>query len=207
MEFIPVAHAVIVGMAVAEILRGIADIVCSWSQAGCCSCTCRSGGPSGGSVPAANGPFLNSWSSCCRSQFPNVIARLCFPEELAESGLEAYYPRVAPVIFLLVAATYASFALLLQPFIVGGIDPPVFVSQPVLVVLAVVAGGCESPASRFVVLAAMISQAAWRGLSGAIGNRAIATGGFVSNGFSSGNGGRFDASPRSKGSLGQWERL
>ena len=89
-----------------------------------------------------------------------VIARLCFPENVSESNLHAYYLRVARTLFLLVATTYATFALLLQPFIFGGFVPWVFASQLVLVVLAIVASRYEARAFHFAVLAAMIAAEA-----------------------------------------------
>ncbi len=135
MEFVLVAHAIIVGLAVAEILRGLADIV--------------------------------------RAERTNISARLCFPEKVAESDLEAYYARVAPTLYLLVAATYAAFAFLLQPLVFDRIAPSVFVSQIMLVILAVIASQYEKRAFHYGVLAAMISQVAWRGLSTVIGSRSI----------------------------------
>ena len=99
-----------------------------------------------------------------------MIARLCFPVKVAESDLQAYYRRVAPAIFLLVAATYASFAFLLQPFIFGGFVPWLFASQFALVVLPVVASRYRAPAFHILVLTAMIAQVVWRGLSTVVGS-------------------------------------
>ena len=98
-----------------------------------------------------------------------MIARLCFPIKIDESDLQAYYLRVAPVIYLLVAATYATFAFLLQPFIFGGFNPWLFASQIALVILATVASRYQARAYHFLVLAAMIAQVTWRGLSTVVG--------------------------------------
>ena len=68
-----------------------------------------------------------------------MIARLCFPEKISGTDLQAYYLRVAPKIFVLVAVTYASFAFLMQPFIFGQIWPLVFASQLSMAVLAILA--------------------------------------------------------------------
>lgn len=180
MEFILVAHAIIVGLAVAEILRGFADIIrseqlrvsyrllllASWALL----------------------LLLQVWWAIWRVgdraewSFPEflifllpvailyVIARLCFPEKVTESDLQVYYLRVTRVIFLLVAATYASFAFLLSPFIFDEIIPAVFASQIVLVVLAIAASRYQAPGFHLLVLVVMIAQVVWRGLSSVIGS-------------------------------------
>ena len=180
MEFILVAHAIIVGLAVAEILRGLADLV-----------------RAEGTRTSYRLLLIASWALLLLLQvwwaiwrvsnraewtFPEflifllpvailyVIARLCFPVKVAKSDLQAYYLRVSPVIFLLVAATYAAFAFLLQPFVFGGFAPWVFTSQLVLVVVAIVASRYQAPAFHFLVLTAMIAQVVWRGLSTVVGS-------------------------------------
>lgn len=99
-----------------------------------------------------------------------VIARLCFPVVLTGTDLNVYYLRVARVIWYLVAAAYACFALLLQPYIFGGIIPLVFASQIVIAALALVASRVNSPPFHVFVIGAMLAQVLWRGLSNAIGN-------------------------------------
>ena len=180
MEFVLVAHAIIVGLAVAEILRGFADIV----RAERTNLSYRLLLMSGWALLLLLQVWWAIWRVGGRAEwtFPEflifllpvgilyVIARLCFPERVSESDLQAYYRRVAPTIFLLVAATYASFAFLLQPFIFGGFAPWVFSSQLVLVFLAIAASRYDARAFHFVVLATMIAQVVWRGLSTVIGN-------------------------------------
>ncbi len=179
MEFVLVAHAIIVGLAVAEILRGFADIV----RAERTQVSYRLLLISSWTLLLLLQVWWAIWRVAERAEwtFPEflifllpvavlyVIARLCFPEKVSESNLHAYYLRVARTLFLLVATTYASFALLLQPFIFGGFAPWVFASQLVLVVLAIVASRYEARAFHFAVLAAMIAQVVWRGLSTVIG--------------------------------------
>jgi hypothetical protein len=180
MEFILVAHAIIVGLAVAEILRGLADLV----RAERTRISYRLLLITGWALLLLLQVWWAIWRVANRGEwtFPEflifllpvailyVIARLCFPVKVAESDLQAYYRRVAPVIFLLVAATYASFAFLLQPFIFGGFVPWLFASQFALVILAVVASRYRAPAFHFLVLTAMIAQVVWRGLSTVVGS-------------------------------------
>jgi len=180
MEFVLVAHAIIVGLAVAEILRGFSDLVRS------------------GEVQVNYRLLLiAAWTLLLLLQvwwaiwrvgdrevwtFPEfiifllpvgilyVIARLCFPVVLTGADLTGYYLRVAPVIWWMVAAVYGSFALLLQPFIFGGIIPSVFASQIAIAVLALVASRVRSPAFQTLVIGAMLAQVLWRGLSNVIGS-------------------------------------
>ena len=180
MEFILVAHAIVVGLAVAEILRGLADLV----RAEATLISYRLLLIAGWALLLLWQVWWAIWRVGNRAEwtFPEflilllpvailyVIARVCFPVEVTKSDLQAYYLRVAPVIFLLVAATYATFAFLLQPFIFGGFYPWTFASQLVLVVLAIIASRIQSPAFHFVVLTAMIAQVAWRGLSTVVGS-------------------------------------
>jgi hypothetical protein len=175
MEFVLVAHAIIVGLAVAEILRGFADIV----RAERTQISYRLLLVSSWALLLLVQVWWAQWQVAGRAEWTfleflvlllpvavlYVIARLCFPEVVSESNLRAYYLRVARTLFLLVATTYASFALLLQPFVFGGFAPWTFASQIVLVVLAIVASRYEARAFHFAVLAAMIAQVVWRGLS------------------------------------------
>lgn len=179
MEFILVAHAIIVGLAVAEILRGFADLVraesvqlsyrllliASWTLL----------------------LLLQVWWAIWRVgdravwTFPEffafllpagtlyVIARLCFPVTLSGADLRDYYERVARVIWWLVAATYLCFALLMAPFIFGRVVPSIFASQVAIAVLALVASGVKNARFQLAVIVAMIAQVLWRGLSDVIG--------------------------------------
>ena len=182
MEFILVAHSIIVGLAVAEILRGTADLV----RADRLQLSYRLLLMASWALLLLLQVWWAIWQVGTRSgwTFPEflifllpvailyVVARLCFPETVNGSDLKVYYLRVYRVLFVLVAATYATFALLLQPFIFGGIIPIVFSSQIGLAVLAVFASRSESRPFHYVVLAAMIAQVVWRGLSVVIGDSA-----------------------------------
>jgi hypothetical protein len=175
MEFILVAHAIIVGLAIAEILRGLADLV----RAEETRVSYRLLLMAGWALLLLLQIWWAIWQVGDRPEwtFPEflifllpvgilyVFARLCFPEKVAEANLQAYYLRVAPALFLLVAATYATFAFLLSPFVFRSFVPWLFASQLVLVVLAIVSSRYQARTFHFLVLAAMIAQVAWRGLS------------------------------------------
>lgn len=180
MEFILVAHAIIVGLAVAEILRGLADLV----RAEETRISYRL------LLMASWGLLLlwqvwwAIWQVGDRREwtFPEfliflfpvailyIFARLCFPEKVSKSNLQAYYLRVAPALFMLVAATYATFAFLLSPFIFRAFEPLLLATQLVLVAFAIVASRYQSRVFHFFVLTAMIAQVVWRGLSTAVGS-------------------------------------
>jgi hypothetical protein len=180
MEFVLVAHAIIVGLAVAEILRGLADML----RAEETRVSYRLLLFAGWTLLLLWQLWWAVWRVGDRPEwtFPEylaflfpvailyMIARLCFPERVTGSDLQAYYLRLAPKIFLLAAITYASFALLMQPVIFGEIWPWVFASQMSMAVLAVMASQIRSPAFQLVVIIAMVIQVVWRGLSSAVGS-------------------------------------
>jgi hypothetical protein len=180
MEFVLVAHAIIVGLAVAEILRGLADTL----RAVEVRISYRLMLIAGWALLLLWQLWWAVWRVGDRPEwtFPEyliflfpvailyMIARLCFPEKVSESDLQAYYSRVAPKIFVLVAVTYASFALLMQPFIFGVIWPWVFASQILMALLAILASRFHAPAFQLFVIVAMVAQVIWRGLSSVIGS-------------------------------------
>ena len=180
MEFVLVAHAIIVGLAVAEILRGFAD-------------TLRAEGSriSYRLLLIAGWTLLLLWQLSWAVwrvgdrpewTFPEflillfpvailyMIARLCFPQRVSGSDLQAYYLRVAPKIFVLVAVTYVSFAFLMQPFIFRTFSPWVAASQVSMAILALLASRFHAPAFQLIVIVAMVIQVIWRGLSSVIGS-------------------------------------
>ncbi len=179
MEFVLVAHAIIVGLAVAEILRGFADMV----RAEKVRVSYRLLFIAGWALLLLWQLWWAVWGVGDRPEwtFPEflifllpvavlyMIARLCFPEKVSGSDLQAYYLQVAPKIFVLVAVTYASFALLMQPFIFGQIWPVVFASQISMAALALLASRFHAPAFQLLVITAMVVQVVWRGLSSVIG--------------------------------------
>jgi hypothetical protein len=180
MEFILVAHSIIVGLAIAEILRGIADLV----RAEGVRVSYRLLLMAGWALLLLLQIWWAIWQVGDRPEwtFPEflvfllpvgilyIFARLCFPEKVAESDLQAYYLRVAPALFLLVAATYATFAFLLSPFVFRAFVPWLFASQLVLIVLAIVASRSRARAFHVLALAAMIVQVGWRGLATVVGS-------------------------------------
>lgn len=179
MEFILVAHAIVVGLAVAEILRGFSELfrsniinisyrlilIAAWTLLLLLQLWWAIWHVSDRAVWT----FSEFLLFLLPVGFLYIIARLCFPIELNDADLDAYYARVARVIWWLVAASYASFAFLLAPFIYGSINPAVFASQIGLAVLALVASFVKSPPFQVVVIILMLAQVMWRGFSYAIG--------------------------------------
>ena len=180
MEFILVAHAIIVGLAVAEILRGFSELFRS-----------KNVKVSYRLLLIALWTFLlllqlwwavwhvSSHDVWTFSEFLlfllpvgilYVIARLCFPVEMTDVDLNDYYAQVGRVIWWLVAATYLSFAFLMAPFVYGLFLPMVFASQVIIAVLALIASHLKSPAFQVFVIMAMLAQVLWRGFAYAIGN-------------------------------------
>ena len=180
MEFVLVAHAIIVGLAVAEILRGLADTL----RAEEARISYRLILISGWALLLLWQLWWAVWRVVDRPEwsFPEylvflfpvailyMIARLCFPEKISRSDLQAYYVRVAPKIFVLVAVTYASFAFLMQPFIFGSFWPLVAASQVSMALLALVASRFHNAKFQLFVIIAMVAQVIWRGLSTVVGN-------------------------------------
>jgi len=179
MEFVLVAHAIIVGLAVAEILRGLADTL----RAEEARISYRLLLIAGWTLLLLWQLWWAVWRVVDRPEwtFPEylvflfpvavlyMIARLCFPERISGSDLQAYYERIAPRIFLLVAVTYASFAFLMQPFVFRAFWPWVAASQVTMATLALLASRIQAPAFQLVVIVAMVAQVIWRGLSSVIG--------------------------------------
>lgn len=180
MEFILVGHAIIVGLAVAEILRGLAEMVRAEKVL-----------VSGRLLLIAGWTLLLLWQvwwaiwqigDRTEWTFPEflvslypvsllyVIARLCFPEKISGSDHQAYYSRISPQLFLLVGTTYLGFAFFWQPFVFGAIVPWVFASQLAMATLAIIASRYRAPAFQILVIVAMIAQVIWRGLSSVVGS-------------------------------------
>ena len=179
MEFILVAHSIIVGLAIAEILRGLADLV----RADSARVSYRLLLMAGWALLLLLQIWWAVWQIGDRPgwAFPEflifllpvgilyIFARLCFPEKVAGEDLKVYYARIAPALFLLVAATYATFAFLLSPFVFEAFLPWLFASQFSIIVLAVIASRYKARAFHVLTLSAMIIQVGWRGLATVVG--------------------------------------
>ena len=180
MEFVLVAHAIIVGLAVAEILRGFADTLRAEES----RISYRLLLIAGWALLLLWQLWWAVWRVGDRPEwtFPEylillfpvailyMIARLCFPERVSGSDLQAYYLRVSSKIFVLVAVTYVSFAFLMQPFIFRAFWPWVAASQVSIAILALLASRFHAPAFQLFVIVAMVAQVIWRGLSSVIGS-------------------------------------
>lgn len=179
MEFVLVAHAIIVGLAVAEILRGFSELfrssntrysyrlllIAIWTLLLLLQLWWAVWHVSDHEVWT----FAEFLLFLLPVGILYVIARLCFPADLTDVDLEKYYALVARKIWWLVAATYASFAFLLAPFVYGLFLPTVFASQIGIAFLALIASRVKSPAFQTVVIIVMLAQVLWRGFSYAIG--------------------------------------
>lgn len=173
MEFILVAHAILTGLGVAEVLRGFADLIRD--------------------VPATTSRRLigiAAWALFLLFQlwwaiwrlgeretwsFPDflvmllpvvilyLVARISFPKEVDGADLKRYYKRVAPALWFLVACVYISFAVF-QPILYGSFQPVLLTSQVVIAVAALMATKIESKTLQVPLLAIMFIQVAWRGL-------------------------------------------
>jgi len=180
LEFVLVAHAIIVGLSVAEILRGISELIradkvkisyrllliAMWTLILLLQIWWAIWSVGDHEVWT----FLEFLLFLLPVGILYVIARLCFPLVLTGADLNNYYLRVSKVIWWLVAAVYLSMALFLSPFVFGGIIPMVFTSQIVIAILAVIAGYVKSRSFQVFVIGAMLAQVFWRGLSQVVGN-------------------------------------
>lgn len=173
MEFILVAHAIIVGLGVAEVLRGFADHLRARHARTCYRLL-----------------LLAAWTLLLLLQvwwaiwnvrhkvswtFPEflvfllpvvilyVLARLCFPDGQGPSDLREYYREMSPKIWVLVAATYVSF-IFIQPMLYERFVPAIIATQVAIAVAAIVASRYRARYFHFLVIAAMFLQVAWRGL-------------------------------------------
>lgn len=180
MEFILVAHAIIVGLAVAEILRGFTELLrsnttsISYRLLLIAAWTLLLLLQLWWSIWHVNDhtvwTFLEFLFFLLPVGFLYVIARLCFPTDLTDVDLDAYYARVSKIIWRLVAATYASFAFILTPFVYGSFSPIAFASQIVVAALALIASRVQSASFQVVVIIMMLAQVLWRGFSYNIGS-------------------------------------
>lgn len=179
MEFVLVAHAIIVGLAVAEILRGFSELfrssdanfsyrlilIAVWTLLLLLQLWWA--------VWHVSGHDIWTFAEFLLFLLPvgilYVIARLCFPADMTEVDLEAYYPRVANKIWWLIAATYASFAFLMAPFVYGVFLPMVFASQIIIAALALASIRVKSRSFQVFVIIVMLAQVLWRGFAYVIG--------------------------------------
>ena len=179
MEFILVAHAILTGLGVAEVLRGFADLI----RAVPTTTSRRLIGIAAWTLFL----FFQIWWAIWRlgerdmwtfadflvTLLPVVIlylvARISFPKEVDGADLKRYYERVAPALWFLVAGVYISFAVF-QPILYGSFQPVLLASQVVIAVAALVATRIETKLFQLSLLAIMIVQVAWRGIVLTVGS-------------------------------------
>ncbi len=179
LEFIQVMVAIILGLGIAELLRGFADFLrpnrrkvsplllaisawllllhvqmwwAGWRLAG-----------------------VESWhfyDLLLYLALPIVLfllARLVFPNDADSQDLAAYYPSVSSRIWYLAGAFFA-FAL---PFNVVLLEVPLWsagpISQIALFCYAMVCANTANPVVHYVGVAGLFSQSLWRGISSVVG--------------------------------------
>lgn len=173
MEFILVALSILIGLGIAEVLRGFADLI----RAVPVTISRRLIGIAIWTLLL----FFQIWWAHWRLgerdtwSFPGfivmllpivilyLVARISFPKEVDGADLKQYYQRVSPALWSLVAGVYISFAVF-QPTLYGTFQPVLLTSQVVIAIAALVATRIESKIFQFPLLAIMIMQVAWRGL-------------------------------------------
>ncbi len=179
MEFLLVAHSILTGLGIAEILRGFADLI-----------RCTPVTISRRMIGIASWALLlyfQIWWAVWRVghrdswNFPDflllllpvvilyLIARLSFPKEIDGADLVAYYRHVSPALWLLIAAAYFSFALF-QPVLHGAIIPALLSSQLGIAGAALVATRVRKLWFQLLLIAVMMAQVIWRGLVLTIGS-------------------------------------
>jgi hypothetical protein len=173
MEFILVAHAILTGLGIAEVLRGFADLIRGVPA----TISRRLIGIATWTLILFFQMWWAHWRLAERDtwSFPEflvmllpiiilyLVARISFPKEVDGADLKQYYKRISPALWFLVAGVYVSFAVF-QPTLYGSIQPALLASQIVIAIAALVATRIESKMFQFPLLAVMILQVAWRGL-------------------------------------------
>jgi len=178
MEFILVAHAILTGLGIAELLRGFADLI----RAAPVTFSRRLIGIAAWTLLLFFQLWWAIWRLGARDAWsftdflvmllPVVIlyllARLSFPKEIDGADLKQYYERVAPALWFLVAGVYISFAIF-QPILYGSFQPVLLMSQLGIAIAALVAAKVDSKKFHFTLLALMLAQVVWRGLIMTVG--------------------------------------
>ena len=173
MEFILVAHAILTGLGIAEVLRGFADLIravpvtISRRLIGIAAWTLFLFFQLWWAVWRVGARDTWSFADFLVMLLPVVVlyllARISFPKEIDGADLKQYYDRVAPALWILVAGVYISFAVF-QPILYGSFQPVLLTSQVVIAIAALAAAKVDTKIFQFTLLALMIVQVAWRGL-------------------------------------------
>ena len=172
MEFVLIAYAILIGLGIAEILRGFADLVRTESVLLDRRCLIFGFWVLGILLQV----FWAMWRIGVRPQWAFVdflvlllpailmylIARITFPISLEQADLGAYYERTTPALWGLTAALYVSFAGV-QPILYSSVQPSLLASQLGIAALALTAIRVRRPAFHLALLGAMLAQMAWRG--------------------------------------------
>jgi len=178
MEFLLVAHSILTGLGVAEVLRGFGDVI----QAESVRVSRRLLGIAAWALLLYFEIWWAIWNIGHRDawSFPDfllmllpvvilyLVARLSFPRTVEGADLDRYYERVSPVLWLLVAGVYLSFAVF-QPVLYGSFVPILLTSQVIIMLMALIATKVRAVAYHYVLLILMLVQVSWRGIVLTIG--------------------------------------
>ena len=179
MEFILVAHAILVGLGVAEVLRGLGDLIrskpinVSWRLLGIATWV----------LLLLFELWWVMWNIRDREEWlfleflllllPVVIlylvARISFPSKTEGADLKHYYGQICGAMWLLVACVYISF-ILLQPVLYGAFNPPLIASQLAIVVPAIAVTKVRVRWLDQIIIIAMLAQVSWRGILLTVGS-------------------------------------
>jgi hypothetical protein len=179
LEFLLIAHSILTGLGIAEILRGFADLIRGTPV----NISRRMLGIASWALLLYFQIWWATWRLGHRDNwsFPDfllillpvlilyLLARLSFPKKIDDADLAAYYQRVSPALWIFVAATYLTFAFY-SPFLHGEIIPVLLVSQLGIAVAALVAVKVRQFWFQSGLIAVMLAQVVWRGLVLTIGS-------------------------------------
>lgn len=178
MEFILVAHAILTGLGIAEVLRGFGDLIRESPE--------RISRRLLAIAFWALLLYLQIWWAIWRVgtrdawTFPDfltlllpvvilyLVARVLFPRHIDDADLDAHYQRVSPALWLLIAGVYLSF-IILQPLLYGTFVPGLIATQVGIAIGALVAIRVRHPGYQVVLISVMFVQMLWRGLVLTIG--------------------------------------
>ncbi len=172
LEFLLIAHSILLGLGIAEILRGFAELIRSAPL----NISRRALGIASWALLLYFQVWWVSWQLGHRDSwsFPDfllillpvlilyVLARLSFPKKIDGADLSAYYQKVAPALWIAVAAIYLTFAFY-SPFLHGELIPLLFASQVIIATAALVAIKVRHFWYQAGLIALMWAQVFWRG--------------------------------------------
>jgi hypothetical protein len=179
LEFLLVAHSILTGLGIAEILRGFADLIRGAPQ----NISRRMLGIASWALILYFQIWWATWRLGHRDSFSffdfllillpvlilYLLARLSFPKKIDGTDLRAYYQQVSPALWIFVAAIYLTFAFY-SPFLHGEIIPVLLASQLGIAGAALVAIKVRQFWYQSSLIVVMLAQVFWRGFVITIGS-------------------------------------